>query len=107
MSSEGDLKISDFGLSALSDDANGDLLHTTCGTPNYIAPEVQTENKLNGKQATDRGRLVDGARITSEPFIAVAAAPSSLFFFVFLFLQVLMDKGYDGKAADIWSSGGE
>ena len=42
----GMLKISDFGLSALYDgDADGNnsrsqLLHTTCGTPNYVAPEV-------------------------------------------------------------------
>jgi len=81
LSAEGDLKISDFGLSALSDDANGDLLHTTCGTPNYIAPEVQTNaQKTNGKKATGRGRLADGARITSDPFIAIAATPSSLCF---------------------------
>jgi serine/threonine protein kinase len=64
------LKISDFGLSALYDappvegasaDASGggasQLLHTTCGTPNYVAPEV------------------------------------------------LADKGYDGRAADVWSIG--
>jgi serine/threonine protein kinase len=57
LDADGNLKISDFGLSALSNDMAGDLLHTTCGTPNYVAPEV------------------------------------------------LMDKGYDGKAADIWSSG--
>lgn len=58
------LKISDFGLSALyngggdEDDASrATLLHTTCGTPNYVAPEV------------------------------------------------LADKGYDGRAADVWSIG--
>ncbi|CAN6169303.1 unnamed protein product [Urochloa humidicola] len=37
----GNLKISDFGLSAISDQVKNDgLLHTTCGTPNYVAPEV-------------------------------------------------------------------
>lgn len=57
------LKISDFGLSALytgsADDGSSraTLLHTTCGTPNYVAPEV------------------------------------------------LNDRGYDGRAADVWSMG--
>lgn len=58
----GFLKISDFGLSALytgsaDDEGRATLLHTTCGTPNYVAPEV------------------------------------------------LNDKGYDGRAADVWSAG--
>ena len=58
----GNLKISDFGLSALytggvDDNSRATLLHTTCGTPNYVAPEV------------------------------------------------LNDKGYDGRAADVWSMG--
>eukprot|EP01012_Entosiphon_sulcatum_P026196 TRINITY_DN315_c0_g1_i1.p1 TRINITY_DN315_c0_g1~~TRINITY_DN315_c0_g1_i1.p1 ORF type:complete len:447 (-),score=68.36 TRINITY_DN315_c0_g1_i1:25-1365(-) len=41
------LKISDFGLSALNKD-NGKLLMTTCGTPNYVAPEVLKEKGYNG-----------------------------------------------------------
>lgn len=37
----GDLKISDFGLSALPEHVRDDgLLHTRCGTPAYLAPEV-------------------------------------------------------------------
>ncbi|KAK6141765.1 hypothetical protein DH2020_024492 [Rehmannia glutinosa] len=37
----GNLKVSDFGLSALSQQVRDDgLLHTTCGTPNYVAPEI-------------------------------------------------------------------
>jgi len=62
LDAHGDLKISDFGLSALytgegDDVSRTTLLHTTCGTPNYVAPEV------------------------------------------------LNDKGYDGRAADVWSCG--
>jgi len=61
LDSRGYLKISDFGLSALytgeGDSTRTTLLHTTCGTPNYVAPEV------------------------------------------------LNDKGYDGRAADVWSCG--
>ncbi|KAH7434669.1 hypothetical protein KP509_06G029500 [Ceratopteris richardii] len=58
LDSDGNLKISDFGLSALPQQCREDgLLHTTCGTPNYVAPEV------------------------------------------------IVDKGYDGAKADLWSCG--
>ncbi|XXG50708.1 hypothetical protein AAC387_Pa02g4656 [Persea americana] len=48
----GNLKISDFGLSALSQQMKDDgLLHTTCGTPNYVAPEVLNDRGYDGATA--------------------------------------------------------
>ena len=36
----GNLKVTDFGLSALAETKHQDgLLHTTCGTPAYVAPD--------------------------------------------------------------------
>ncbi|XP_059459754.1 CBL-interacting serine/threonine-protein kinase 21 [Corylus avellana] len=52
---KGNLKVSDFGLSALR--KPGDTLTTACGSPSYVAPEL------------------------------------------------LMNKGYDGAPADVWSCG--
>jgi len=56
LDTDGNLKISDFGFSTLNiGDADGDggaraeLLHTTCGTPNYVAPEVLGKDGYDGK----------------------------------------------------------
>nr|UFP37821.1 CIPK6 [Lonicera japonica] len=46
------LKISDFGLSALLESKRQDgLLHTTCGTPAYVAPEVIKMKGYDGAKA--------------------------------------------------------
>ncbi|XP_057808285.1 CBL-interacting protein kinase 2-like [Salvia miltiorrhiza] len=48
----GNLKISDFGLSALAESRQQDgLLHTTCGTPAYVAPEVISRRGYDGAKA--------------------------------------------------------
>lgn len=48
----GNLKVSDFGLSALSEANRQDgLLHTTCGTPAYVAPEVINWRGYDGAKA--------------------------------------------------------
>ncbi|KAL5582874.1 hypothetical protein UlMin_015316 [Ulmus minor] len=45
----GKLKISDFGLSAVGDQIRADgLLHTLCGTPAYVAPEILTKKGYDG-----------------------------------------------------------
>ena len=50
LDARGDLKVSDFGLSALQDAGarvRGDaLLHTACGTPAYVAPEVEDDDAI-------------------------------------------------------------
>mmetsp|Transcript_17338 Transcript_17338/g.27024 ORF Transcript_17338/g.27024 Transcript_17338/m.27024 type:complete len:367 (+) Transcript_17338:711-1811(+) len=58
---DNNLKISDFGLSALytgeGDDpdesfsSRKNLLHTTCGTPSYVAPEILDDEGYNGQIA--------------------------------------------------------
>ncbi|KAG6643545.1 CBL-interacting serine/threonine-protein kinase 14-like [Carya illinoinensis] len=43
------LKVSDFGLSAVNDQIQPDgLLHTLCGTPAYVAPEVLSKKGYDG-----------------------------------------------------------
>jgi len=58
LDTDGNLKISDFGFSTLNiGDPDGDgnaraeLLHTTCGTPNYVAPEVLGKDGYDGRKA--------------------------------------------------------
>ncbi|KAI5434908.1 CBL-interacting serine/threonine-protein kinase 10 [Lathyrus oleraceus] len=47
-----DLKVSDFGLSAFAESKRQDgLLHTTCGTPAYVAPEVIKRKGYDGAKA--------------------------------------------------------
>ncbi|KFK32596.1 hypothetical protein AALP_AA6G264400 [Arabis alpina] len=56
---DGDLKVSDFGLSALMmpeglggrRGSSDDLLHTRCGTPAYVAPEVLRNKGYDGAMA--------------------------------------------------------
>ncbi|KAI3771855.1 hypothetical protein L6452_03026 [Arctium lappa] len=49
---DGNLKVTDFGLSAFSDHLRHDgLLHTTCGTPAYVAPEVIGKKGYDGAKA--------------------------------------------------------
>ncbi|KAL7242025.1 hypothetical protein ACSBR1_014580 [Camellia fascicularis] len=52
LDANGALKVSDFGLSALPQQVREDgLLHTTCGTPNYVAPEVINNKGYDGANA--------------------------------------------------------
>ena len=44
-----ELKVSDFGLSAVSEQVRPDgLLHTLCGTPAYVAPEILAKKGYDG-----------------------------------------------------------
>lgn len=46
------LRVSDFGLSALTESKRHDgLLHTACGTPAYVAPEVISRKGYSGAKA--------------------------------------------------------
>ncbi|KAL2893033.1 CBL-interacting serine/threonine-protein kinase 8 [Bienertia sinuspersici] len=50
LDSQGNIKISDFGLSAKPPEGVS-VLKTTCGTPNYVAPEVLDHKGYNGALA--------------------------------------------------------
>ncbi|CAH8265198.1 unnamed protein product [Arabidopsis lyrata] len=47
-----DLKVSDFGLSAMKEQIRPDgMLHTLCGTPAYVAPELLLKKGYDGSKA--------------------------------------------------------
>ncbi|XP_052300293.1 CBL-interacting serine/threonine-protein kinase 4-like [Citrus sinensis] len=45
------LKVSDFGLSALPEQIKNGMLHMACGTPSYTAPEVVARRGYDGAVA--------------------------------------------------------
>jgi serine/threonine protein kinase len=54
LASDGSVKLSDFGLGAVTEAAEtgpAAMLTTTCGTPNYIAPEVLAKRGYDGAKA--------------------------------------------------------
>lgn len=53
LAADGTVKLSDFGFGSLPESArHGDgLLRTSCGTPNYIAPEVLSQRAYDGAAA--------------------------------------------------------
>lgn len=52
LTTNGDVKLSDFGLGYLpSSSLHNDVLQTTCGTPNYVAPEVLMREGYYGAPA--------------------------------------------------------
>jgi len=51
LDAQDNVKISDFGLSNFSNHDQSYLMTTTCGTPNYVAPEVLSEKGYVGFKA--------------------------------------------------------
>lgn len=52
LAADGTIKLSDFGLGHLAAAAlNDNMLQTTCGTPNYVAPEVLMRRGYQGGPA--------------------------------------------------------
>ena len=47
----GNLKVSDFGLSALPEQIKNGLLDMACGTPAYTAPEIHCRQNYEGPKA--------------------------------------------------------
>ncbi|KAL9842145.1 putative CBL-interacting serine/threonine-protein kinase 3 CAMK-CAMKL-CHK1 family [Arabidopsis thaliana] len=74
LDSYGNLKISDFGLSALSQQVRDDgLLHTSCGTPNYVAPEVLNDRGYDGATADMWSCGISSGEFNCPPWLSLGA----------------------------------
>ncbi|KAL5190324.1 CBL-interacting serine/threonine-protein kinase 8 [Glycine soja] len=72
LDSLGNIKISDFGLSAFPEQGVS-ILRTTCGTPNYVAPEVLSHKGYNGAVADVWSCGIERAEFSCPPWFPVGA----------------------------------
>ncbi|CAJ2649712.1 unnamed protein product [Trifolium pratense] len=111
LDSKGNLKVSDFGLSALA--KFDDVLNTKCGSPCYVAPEVRSSG--GGECLGVRGNIWQQQRAKEILGLPNRKRASHGLYGIHVLLliltlilpheQVLMNKGYDGAAVDVWSCG--
>lgn len=80
----------DIDTIKLSLQENG-MLYTTCGTPNYVAPEVVSSLVRASKAAMLCFFLVSTGQLLYNSCCSI--------------LQVINNKGYEGAKADLWSCG--
>uniref|UniRef100_A0A0E0A0M8 non-specific serine/threonine protein kinase n=1 Tax=Oryza glumipatula TaxID=40148 RepID=A0A0E0A0M8_9ORYZ len=67
------LKVFDFGLSALAESRRLDgLLHTACGTPAYVAPEVLSRKGNSGSKANEKSRATKPAQLDAFEIISLS-----------------------------------
>lgn len=116
LDANGDLKIGDFGLATLyvgDAESQGmerqELLHTTCGTPNYVAPEVLSTEGTSARFSCLSSRTWNSYHcvvivtivgiVFSSPCPRLPSPPTILHWFLAIV------TGYDGHKADIWSMG--
>lgn len=77
LTSDGRVKLSDFGLGALPGGSENGMLTTTCGTPNYVAPEVLAGSGYAGGPADiwSLGSSLRDMMHTSKPCSSVCWEP--------------------------------
>nr|GMD08345.1 CBL-interacting serine/threonine-protein kinase 12-like [Ipomoea batatas] len=93
---DGNVKVSDFGLSAISEQIKQDgLFHTFCGTPAYVAPEVLARKGYDA--AKSESEIESRRRIGGLPRPASLNAFDIISFSRGFDLSGLFEEGGDGE----------
>lgn len=99
LDSKCNVKIADFGLSNIMRD--GHFLKTSCGSPNYAAPEVQyRSSSVNNKLLIYQKNCEIISLLQIISWTVFERSQNFIFH-----LQVISGKLYAGPEVDVWSCG--